>query len=106
NVKDNPILDGTATGGGPFTPFGKITNTSGEQVLDKINALHRLNLNTPLGGHGSSVDNFPVNSNVPVTGETADTGGTTTKSLNPLTDFVIVTRVAILSKIVAIPDAV
>jgi hypothetical protein len=56
--------------------------------------MNRVDLFTQLNSLGSSVENFPVNSNVPVTGQTPNLGGSTTKTLVPSTDFVVVRRVA------------
>jgi hypothetical protein len=81
--------------------LGKITNSKGLAVLDAINALHRLDLSTPLQGSGSDVQNVPVRSSVTVTGENPISGGTTTKTLNTFKDLVVYSRVSVLSKVVA-----
>lgn len=100
NTTTNSNLDDSSNGG-PFTVFGKITNSKGLAVLDAINALHRLDLSTPLQGAGSSVNNVPVKSTVTVQGENAISGGTTTKTLNTFKDLVVVSRIAVISKVVA-----
>lgn len=94
-----PNLDNTSNGG-PFVPFGQVYGSMA--TLTAISQLHRLDLSQALAGAGSSVDNFPVNSSVPVTGETAGRGGTTAKTLDPLNDFVVVRRVAVRMKLAAI----
>ncbi|HVT81434.1 MAG TPA: peptidylprolyl isomerase, partial [Phycisphaerae bacterium] len=96
----NTNLDDSSNGG-PFTVLGKITNSKGLAVMDAINALHRLDLSTPLQGAGSSVSNVPVKSTVTVTGENPLSGGTTTKTLNTFKDLVVYSRVSVLSKVVA-----
>jgi cyclophilin family peptidyl-prolyl cis-trans isomerase len=101
NLADNTDLDGTQAGG-PFTVFGKVSNAHSLAVLDAINGLNRLDLsNSSIGALGTDVSNVPVNPNVPVKNQTSQNGGSTTKVLDPSTDFVVVTRVALLMKITA-----
>jgi cyclophilin family peptidyl-prolyl cis-trans isomerase len=96
-------LNDTSSGGGPFTVFGIVANSRSFAVLNAINNLNRLNLtNSSIGSFATTVNNVPVNSNVPVTGETNSTGGSTVKVLDPKTDFVLITRVAVLMRVVAL----
>lgn len=91
-----PNLDDNSNGG-PFTAFGKII--SGLPTLDAINNLHRVDFSGAIGSLGSSADNVPVHANVVVTGETQNTGGSTTSNINPFTDLVVIRRVAERMKI-------
>jgi cyclophilin family peptidyl-prolyl cis-trans isomerase len=95
-------LNDNSTGGGPFTVFGVVANSRSFAILTAINNLNRLNLSSTFGSLGSLVDNVPVNSDVPVTGQTSNTGGSTSKTLNPTTDFVLISRVALLMKVAAL----
>jgi len=105
NTVTNTMLDDTSDGG-PFTVFGRIANSKGLAVLDAINALHRIDLsaNPPkgLGGTGTDVSNIPVTPGVTVSGETSMQGGTAlTTPFNTFADLVYISRVSVLSKLVA-----
>jgi cyclophilin family peptidyl-prolyl cis-trans isomerase len=91
-------LDDTSSGGGPFVVFGRV-NSHGLKVLDAINALHRVNASNP--NIHVDLQNLPVK-NLTVTGETDGAGGTTNDTLNPKTDLVVVSRGAVLMKILSL----
>jgi hypothetical protein len=99
NTINNTFLDSPLSGG-PFTVFGVI-GAKGLKVIDAINASHRLNEQAKLNPYNVLADNVPVRG-ITVTGETEQTGGTTTQAVNPLTNYVVISRVAMLMKVVAL----
>jgi cyclophilin family peptidyl-prolyl cis-trans isomerase len=97
NVADNTELNSTATGSGPFTVFGEVENARSFAVLTAMNNLNRVDLSdSTIGDLDADVSNVPVNANVPVTGETAQDGGFTSKTIQPINDFVVIERVSLL----------
>jgi cyclophilin family peptidyl-prolyl cis-trans isomerase len=97
NLANNTGLDSHLNGGGPFTVFGKVTNSRSMAVLNAINGLDRLNLNqSAIGQLATDVGNVPVLPNVTVTGETSSLGGSTNQTINPIKNFVVIQRVALL----------
>lgn len=93
-------LNDLSSGGGPFTVFGKVTSSKGLGILAAISGLHRLDQSAQL--QRGDLNNIPVRSTVPVSGENPISGGSTTKVLKTSQDLVVFSRVSVLTKVVAV----
>ncbi len=114
NTQSNPILDGTGSGGGPFTVFGQLKGNNDLATLDSIDGKSEKRLHNDVTGHGvtsalpsADQNNVPVNQTATFTTATEQVdfqgtqGEVVTGGFNATRDLVIVRRVAVLSRVFA-----
>ncbi len=116
NLADNSSNLDNQNGG--FTTFGTISNPSGLTVMNAIAGLDRVVLKNPLTGDGvgpvtqaTDLTTTPVVNKAALTGSTEDidqntppdTGFVVTGGFDAKSQLVIMTRVALLDKVIPVP---